>query len=468
MTWITDNKGAGPWDFVPQLEKCGYVNNPRWAANRASDIDHEPCGYWPKGGAAPPTPANLYGLTTTGGEIWAVYYDGDSLSWVGSYDSPIDANGLALYNGNLITVAGTGATAVIREVSTAPPLSVVADYSVLLANDLPSINQYTTILHAADIDKFFIVGGGVNGRIVRCSKTLAREARGVYGTVITGTDGHLYVLTSSGFTWNNNYKPVTGANWNVFWDPIDDDVCDSPITAWGGNAYPTYTGTATVSYANGYLYVSINQSLNLQAISKIHATTLAIDASVNLTFAGKPLVYGGVVYVLDGLTTGRVYALSASDLSQIAVSPILSYGRLLGGVGNGDLAVIDGRLIVTTIPYISNSGLFALDLNTLEVLDSVPYSAGAGGPIYQCLARIDDTTAVIAENNGVGIAHLDGLRVPGGKSQMLEQSDPPYLSFDKYVYTGFQQQWVLAQPTSGETQAVSARCGTSPVWPMPA
>jgi len=470
-------KGAGPWPFEKQGEKCGYVNNPRWTGSpvppsrtmaQAPDGDHEPCGYWPKSESVPSAPANLYGLTTTGTEIWATYYDGQALHWVGSYDSPIDANGLALYNGNLITVAGVGATAVIREVSTAPPLSLVADHTVLLTDDLPSMTQHTTILYVAESRKYFIVGASTHGRIIRLSQTLTREARGVYGTVITGTDGHLYLLHGTNFSWNNAYKPVTGASWSIFWTRINDDVCDSPITAWGVDPRnPTYSGNVSAIYHNGYLYLSIGQSVNLQALRKIDPSTLAIVASTNLLFAGKIIGYGDRIYVLVGITNARVLAFRASDLVQVADSGILSYGKVDSGVGNGDLVVIDGRLIVTSIPYISNSALYALDLATLAVLDAVTYSPGSGGPIYPCLARIDDTTAVIAENNGVGIARLNGLRVPTGKTELLEQVDPAYLSFGKYDYTGNGQQWVLVQPTGGTSHSQSTRCGTSPVWPMP-
>jgi hypothetical protein len=472
--WVAANKGQGPWPFSPQPEKCGYVNNPRWTATPASEVIHEPCGYWPKGVASPHLPANLYGLTTTGGEIWAAYYDGAALSWVGSYDSPIDADGLAFYNGNLITLAGVGATAVIREVTTAPPLSVAADHAVLLTEDFPIVNYSTTILYAPDIEKYFVIGGSTHGRIVRLSKTLAREARGVNATVVTGTDGNLYLYDagSASDNWNADRRPITGASWNTFWSPIADNVCDGPITAWGsGTIFTTYGFAPCATYHNGYLYIALGQSVGSTAIRKLDPSTLAIVAHTSGTItAGKIIGYGNRIYVAVGTTTARVKAYNASDLTEVADSGVLPYGRFVSGVGNADMAVIDGRLIVTTVPYTDNSALYALDPTTLATLDVVPYSVGSGGPNYQCLARIDDQTAVIAENNGVGIAYLDGLRVPDGKTQLLEEAVPPYLSFGKYGYTGFSQQWVLAQAASdaGASPPVSTHCGTSPVWPMPA
>lgn len=60
--WVTDNRGEGPWDFVEQPEKLGYINNPLWTDAPASDVEHEPCGYWFKGSVPPsPTTGPLWG-----------------------------------------------------------------------------------------------------------------------------------------------------------------------------------------------------------------------------------------------------------------------------------------------------------------------------------------------------------------------------------------------------------------------
>lgn len=63
--WLV-NKGAGPWDFLAQKDKLGYINNPRWTSTPASLIDHDPCGYWLKG----PTPE----ITNTG-PLWGAGVD---------------------------------------------------------------------------------------------------------------------------------------------------------------------------------------------------------------------------------------------------------------------------------------------------------------------------------------------------------------------------------------------------------
>lgn len=34
------------WPFIKQRPKAGYVNNPNWTSEAASEDDHNPCGYW--------------------------------------------------------------------------------------------------------------------------------------------------------------------------------------------------------------------------------------------------------------------------------------------------------------------------------------------------------------------------------------------------------------------------------------
>ena len=46
MSWITDNKGAGPWALKRQENKDGYSNNPRWVDTPEHSDKHTPCGYW--------------------------------------------------------------------------------------------------------------------------------------------------------------------------------------------------------------------------------------------------------------------------------------------------------------------------------------------------------------------------------------------------------------------------------------
>jgi len=65
MSWITDNKGQGPWSFTEKQDVWGYLNNPRWSSlpkavefseavgNPIDTTDtHKPCGHWHKGDTA--------------------------------------------------------------------------------------------------------------------------------------------------------------------------------------------------------------------------------------------------------------------------------------------------------------------------------------------------------------------------------------------------------------------------------
>ena len=61
MTWVDENKGAGPWAFTPQEDKYGYLSNPRWSTQQDAidfcedqglELDlpnqHLLCGHWHK------------------------------------------------------------------------------------------------------------------------------------------------------------------------------------------------------------------------------------------------------------------------------------------------------------------------------------------------------------------------------------------------------------------------------------
>ena len=73
MSWVDDNKGAGPWPFKEQLDKWGYLNNPRWSAQQDAQEfcekvglslnpsdQHLPCGHWHKGPAVSESGKELY------------------------------------------------------------------------------------------------------------------------------------------------------------------------------------------------------------------------------------------------------------------------------------------------------------------------------------------------------------------------------------------------------------------------
>lgn len=130
MSWITDNKGLGPWDFEEQRNKFGYLNNPKWVNPGAEPVDythyksdepqvwdpknesggsagvltiHRPCGHWHKD-------TDDLGLIATPWAYWKFengsgtrrdYYDGHHLSVVGNEAAFVNTPGIiknALYS----------------------------------------------------------------------------------------------------------------------------------------------------------------------------------------------------------------------------------------------------------------------------------------------------------------------------------------------------------------------------------
>ncbi|MCK5607026.1 hypothetical protein KAR91_34400 [Candidatus Pacearchaeota archaeon] len=90
MSWITDNKGTGPWDFVEQENKWGYLNNLNWtllapAVDFSEEVGltidmiyvHHPCGHWHK-----PT----YALTKPPAGRWVAMKDQPNSPYLYLYD----------------------------------------------------------------------------------------------------------------------------------------------------------------------------------------------------------------------------------------------------------------------------------------------------------------------------------------------------------------------------------------------
>ena len=466
MTWITDNKGAGPWDFVPQPEKCGYVNNPRWTGARASDVDHEPCGYWPKQAQAG-QPVNLYGITTSGnGAIWRIYYDRNSLAWRGSYEPPDkEIRGLQWFGNNLLTVAGEAGTAVLRQIDSTT-MAKVADYSVLNSADWPASTGETQILYVSDLNKYFVFGASEHGRILRFSASLAREARGSWATVTVGTDGHLYLLKNDIGSWLESGHPVTGGSWSTYWVRIDDDIFDGPITSWGVGSYlPSASGGIPLKafFAHGYLYV-----MRAGTIFKINPSTLVTEAFANISGSiYQATLSGSVIYVTTGTFSAKVRSYKTSDLSSIATSASLPFG-----VPPGGLAVVDGKLWAVTSPGTGDTAFCRLDPTTLAI-EAYTQINSVTSPLwnYGLLAVLGGNDLLAAHTTSVSIFRKPGLVTPADNTFYNgEAAEPPTLYLDNHGYTGYGTSHVLVGTDQSAPIGLigSPRCGTSPVWPMPA
>lgn len=450
MTWITENKGAGPWEFEPQGEKCGYVNNPRWTANPADDDIHAPCGYWPKGQTTN-IDVNIYGLFTSGTDaMWGVHFDGTTLRYLGKYEPAGPVSGLEWYGSDLLLVQGQGSAAKLLQVSGAPPFALIAETTPLNANDLPSLT-HTNILYVPALQRYYIIGPGwtSGGRLLRLGPTLTRQARGIYATVTTGTDGNLYYC-GTWLGWNEGRHPISGEFWDPnYWTNIPDNLCDSPLQSWGsGTAIPTEDGTSTHAiYHDGYLYLS-NYTGSASGLRKLDPTTMEIVATAS---GGSGLQHRFVahedrIYALAGIMTANVEKRDASTLATIS-NTTLTHGRTVSNFS--DILMIGQSLYVITSPYVADAALYRLNKNTLAV---ELFTLLGPLSLYQTLTRLNDNFLVAGHNTGVSIFELQGL------TMVADLAVPS---------AGWNTHRILVRDNSATT-ASPARCGTSPVWPMTA
>jgi len=453
--WITANKGAGPWDFIPQEEKCGYVNNPRWTGAPASEVIHNPCGYWPKG-VPGVVGANIYGLYE-GTKIWAVHFDGNILTYLGKYVSPdLGLHGIDWFNNNLIVEAGLGATAKLRQISSTPSFPLVMEHTPFNSSDIPN-SVFSNLLFSSGLSKYFYVSypGEYGARVIRLNSALVKEARGCYATVTTGTDGNLYYYYSryAPGGWDALLHPTTGTEWGWFWKRIDDNVCDGPITTWGvGIPYSAYGASSCFVEHQGSLYVLLSQSVSDYALRKLNPTTLAITATADLLMGQRIAAYNGVIYVLYGLTTASVKSYNASTLVEIADSGVLTYGRATYDLS--DMLVTDEGVTLVTDAYTGTRAFYLLDRASLAVIKEVPAgTTGDSDKLYQRLAVFNGDYLVAATGQGVDIIERVGF-------QRVATLDLNLL------VGGSLQQRVLVGPGESGGSAPN-RCGTSPVWPMP-
>ncbi len=451
MTWITDNKGAGPWDFVPQPEKCGYVNNPRWTANRASDIDHEPCGYWPKG-TSTVTDVKIYDLVYGGGPyptLSAYTFDGTTLTLLGGGEA---GYGLCEYQGDsILTLVGDGPTAQIRRVRGVPPFDTIGHYAPFNAYDMETISNRDAVYWFPELGSH--LAHAKSGQVIKLSLELARQGRFYHGTVIDGTDGHRYTYkyaSSDSPPWNLAERPITGGFWGTVWSVIPDDVCDSPIAAWDSETAIPISDNGNMVYANGSVYVCMtNQSSPGGSIRRLHPTTFAKQAVHYGGGSASIIVNANGVYRPDYNGTGGnvVTRYDPYTLASIADSPAAV------GFTGGQVIFHKDTIIHLIGNYFSPWGLRRYDQITLALLQEQTYPNGTGQP-YQLITLIDDNFLLVGSNDHVRVLDAHTL-----------QPVTPLVS----LYGGYAQEAMLVVPQGLHgTISTAHRCGTSPVWPMPA
>lgn len=427
MTWIDKYKGAGPWEFekieleknpgswpfIPQPDKPHYnegnlisnADNPVWEMDFPGPLVtpvHNPwCGYWGGRGKKEDIEANIFVLNWSHAHtIYGVYFDGESLKYIGKYSPTEDITGLILYENDLLTVAGEKVTAELRRISAeavAEELSLLNTYNSFNSYDIR--NAFDGRLVNGDSGKFYYADPST---VIVSVHELSRDKRGFRNTVITGTDGNLYVLKADNFWWEDDWRPITGGRWHLFWDLIEDNICDTTITSWGGEIIKCGSVLIDTCYHNGYLY-TIDFSSYTSPLTKIDPTSLETVARHGATsYLNRVTVHGNKVYVMGGVTNTTVYIFNASDLSLVC-SMALPDGR----AADGDLEIVGNHLIVSTTTYgFSPATLYKLSLDDLFIIDSILSEDGTDVEGGQRLAIITDVYVTVAWNNGVSVFNI--------------------------------------------------------------
>jgi hypothetical protein len=237
-----------------------------------------------------------------------------------------------------------------------------------------------------------------SGYIVRMDSSYSRVNRGYSGTVITGTDGHLYLwgYVYTGFAWNAALRPITGDSYAAFWKLIPDDINDGPLTGWGIGTAIDATGSLCDHLVVGdYIYTLVWTSPYV-TIAKLNRTTFAV-AAVNNGLSNFPYTlhyYSNKIYTAGGVGEGStLYKLNAGTLTSEG-SMALNHGRLSKIVSAG------GYIIVGNSAYTGTAGLYRIDPDTLAILGYIEFPEGEG---CQALLALNDQFVVVGWNGGMTV-----------------------------------------------------------------
>ena len=469
MTWITDNKGAGPWDFVPQPEKCGYVNNPRWTANRASDIDHEPCGYWPKsnrtGRSLFSCGDNTYGnlglgdqtdrhtLTWVMDDVQQVGVGGSGFTGLIKTDGSLWACGINFY-GNL----GLGWSGGWYD--TWPTFFT----RVGNRNDWVKVTCTHENMHVLRADGTIwsagLNAGGEHGTGNKTQSSVLVQAVGMNNVVDIASPesfSHVLALKADGTMWvtgTNTYGEhglgTTGASISTY-------VQTGVGSVWkaigaGGHSSRAIKNDGTL-WGTGYNHVMGELGTN-DRVDKLTWTQEYLGAT------DWASAHGGVSWTVARRTNGRIFG--AGEAGGTFSGPFPPAGPAnTSFLGLGP--TITATLIHLEVTSAAGAGAPSGPWNVWKTGQSGMHSVAVNrnGTLW---------TTGVGDNGrlGYGFFYED---IPGVDGvDILTQVKRPLTNFTD------ESRWVDAEVSSLATFAIAEtpnsggtpRCGTSPVWPMPA
>lgn len=429
MAW-QDCKDSGPWPFDPQADKPCYNigsgiacnDNPVWSMEEGSGIPVSPvhshsCGYWTSMPAESleGTEVNIYGLFVSFPhcEIYSVLFDGETLAYVNSYYAPSESlTGLAQYDGNLITIANSGASASLR---------IIDPTSLALINETYPFGEHdfadTSNAHLVGSETMFLVTP-VDRSYIKL-QDLSKVGKGFLGTVVLGTDGNMHAAMPYYSSWNFganplDFRPVSGSTWSQMWSTVPGNVYDGPVVNWGdGTCFPSNNTVVYPFYHEGQLYLSYFVSPNAR-INIADPVALEIELSGSTNYSNRMIIQGDTIYTLGGFQDCRVFTYDKTTLAYISQSDKMESGRAFG-----DLVVMSGKLIISTTSITpTHGGLYKINLDTLEIEDQIIFSVDEPND-YSRLCKINERYVVAGREGGVAVFDVidmelvDYINIPG-------------------------------------------------------
>lgn len=443
-------RGEGPWDFTPQPDKWGYLNNPRWTAAPGPKVSysgredeepqiwtpyepsgvptgskqHIPCGHWHRGEGLAPDVYDVMLFRVTDpwlayGSIQSLFFNTETkkLSLVDYYISSPGIGGIEVVDQSVFTLKGDYENSSLLELD--KDLSVVSDNDVFSQSDLMSVRTY----HIANYEGKLYCSSSAAYRPTKVSvvnhAALSKEARFTPGFVYTASDGSLWAWQSDfSIGWGSaTHYPITGTPpyYNSASDPLIDGEHDGPLDTWGDGSPRQSSGSQqSISVKNNIVYISAAAS----AAPVIYA--YKVDTYERIAYT-RPTNYASSIHKSDN---GFVYsAAGAADWFEIQkltsllvheddVNVTEAYTGTSNGVGRVlyayQLCDLGSYIAVGTGSYVSSDcGVVLLDAD-LGFVDFFKFSdEGISSGGAQCVVSYGNFLFV-GEHSHVTVLELVG------------------------------------------------------------
>ena len=384
---------AGPWDFVEQPNKWGYLNNPRWTDepgapvsyngneedepqvwelpgdgfSAGDSIKHTPCGHWHKKSLKAATDiVSIFGTYqghVTDDFVVALSFDlaSETLTYKGYYQSDPDVNlqAIDLHNESesVVVIEGINETAqlllvsqhtVKRRPEDEPLLGITGRIDTLSQYDV-TLTRESMIIHNAS--NYYILTDAY--RLLKLGLDLEEQLTGYTGLVSRSPlDNALYVLSYIPIISDPWDSPPDGGS-NVFWEYIPDQQTDSFIYPWPQAFGYTARGFVKMFMYRNELFVH-GYASPFDESSKFNLDTLEMNSYHRSGNSGQTLaVQAPYAYNVDGGIISWV-------MYQMDLDTYTPTGKSLPGLGDevdaGAGMLYEGYFLCT-----HSGGIYSID-----------------------------------------------------------------------------------------------------------